>query len=209
MANTNYHKHVLRFYNSMANTYDLTEIFRKKTRSEVIDTCDWKPGDKVLDICTGTGEMALAFAQNDLAVTGIDLAEGMLMVANEKPSLRPPKWLVMDAEHLEFPNDSFEITTIALALHHMPEDVQVRVLTEATRVTKNKVVIVDYNPPKNKKVNTLWGIIFSFLDQSELMKEWAKQNLSAVFTKANLRIKKRVITTMGLHQILVLEPLSK
>ncbi len=106
----------------------------------------------------------------------------------------------------DFPDDSFEIITIALALHHMPEDVQIRVLAEAARVTRNQVVIVDYNLPKNKNLNTLWGIIFSFLDQSELMKEWAKQNLRTTFAKANLRIEKKVITTMGLHQILVLEP---
>ena len=142
----------------------------------------------MLDICTGTGEMALAFAQNELTVTGIDLAEGMLTVANEKPS-HHPRWLVMKAEHLEFPDDSFEITTIALALHHLPEDVQIRALTEAKRVTKNQVVVVDYNPPKDKNVNAIWGMIFSFLDQSELMKEWAKQNLRATFSNANLIMK--------------------
>jgi ubiquinone/menaquinone biosynthesis C-methylase UbiE len=207
MANPKYHARVLRFYNRMAKLYDSTEFSRKKTRGAVLEICDWKTGDKVLDLCTGTGEMALAFSREGLDVTGIDLAEGMLKVASNKPNPYPSKWLEMDAENLDFPDKVFDITTIALALHHMPEGTQIRVLSEAARVTKRQIVIVEYNPPEIPKHQIFWSVLVSFIDQSEHMRDWAQQDFPQTCAAAGSKITKKKITTWGLHQVLVLEPI--
>jgi ubiquinone/menaquinone biosynthesis C-methylase UbiE len=53
-------------------------------RNKVADTIDSKAKIKILDVCTGTGTQAFAFAKRGYEVVGIDLSEEMLRVANKK-----------------------------------------------------------------------------------------------------------------------------
>ncbi len=85
------------------------------------------PGERVLDIGTGTGVIALLAAGRVApkgAVTGIDLSEGMLKAASEKASragLAPlAQFRHMDAEALEFADASFDAVLSLFALLHFP-----------------------------------------------------------------------------------------
>ncbi len=85
------------------------------------------PGERVLDIGTGTGVIALLAAGRVApkgAVTGIDLSEGMLKAASEKASRTGLAHLVqfrlMDAEALEFGGASFDAVLSLFALLHFP-----------------------------------------------------------------------------------------
>ena len=50
-------------------------------RRKTLEMNGVQSGDRVLDVCTGTGDVALEFARRCDDVTGIDLSDGMLAVA--------------------------------------------------------------------------------------------------------------------------------
>jgi ubiquinone/menaquinone biosynthesis C-methylase UbiE len=107
---------------------------------------------RILDVATGTGAQAFAFARRGHNVVGVDLSDSMIRVAQKKNRQRIVTFEVADATHLPYPNDSFDVTTISFALHDMPLTIREKVLTEMVRATKpqGSIVIVDYDLPKNR-----------------------------------------------------------
>ncbi len=98
------------------------------------------PGEKVLDVATGTGAAALAAARlvgPKGRVMGIDLAEGMLdqAYANaRRQGLSNLDLHTMDAERLEFRNGYFDAAVCAAAMYLLPD--LLKGLKEAERVLK-------------------------------------------------------------------------
>lgn len=201
MIDNDYLKHVLEFYNRMAGLYDLSEFIRRGTRRTVLALSDSRTGDKVLDVCTGTGELALAFASQGATVVGIDISRGMLDQAAKKNTHRRPTWLEIDATKLPFKDKTFDISTISLALHHMPETTQCCVLSEMARVTRRQVVIVEPHTPSNTRLWNIWATVAAWMDESEYMSDWVRQDLSETCRLAGLRVDEEVVTTFGLHRI--------
>ncbi len=86
-----------------------------------------KPGDRVLDIASGTGEPALTAAPRVLPggdVIGVDFVEEMLAIAREKAAqrgIRNVEFRRMDGETLDFPPDSFDAATFRWGLMFMPD----------------------------------------------------------------------------------------
>jgi len=86
-----------------------------------------KPGEKVLDIATGTGMAAIAAAQRILPagrVHGIDFAENMISKAQfnaNKHALDNIDFHVMDAGNLEFRSNYFDVITCAFGLFFLPD----------------------------------------------------------------------------------------
>jgi ubiquinone/menaquinone biosynthesis C-methylase UbiE len=108
----------------------------------------------VLDVGTGTGIVPLAMAEHigsQGKIVGIDLSDGMLAMAREK-TLRKGlqgqiEFLKMDAESLEFPDNSFDAAISLYALHHFPNPG--KALSEINRVLKpggSVVVAVGSSP---------------------------------------------------------------
>jgi ubiquinone/menaquinone biosynthesis C-methylase UbiE len=85
--------------------------------ARVLDTAGLSPGDDVLDIGCGTGILARAAARslNDSgSVTGIDINDGMLTIAHK--TSEPVTWRHGPAEHLPFPDHSFDRVVSQFAL---------------------------------------------------------------------------------------------
>ena len=78
-------------------------------------------GGALVDVATGTGLVARAFAQvrPDLSVTGVDLSAGMLAVA--RAELPSAQWIQADAAALPLPDDSVDLVTCVAAIHLFPE----------------------------------------------------------------------------------------
>ncbi len=203
-----YRKRVVYFYNTFAGLYDLTEFTRKGTREAMVRASECKPGDRVLDVCTGTGELALAFAIHGAHTVAVDLAHSMLKVGNRKSSSEYLNFLETDATKLPFPNKSFDIVTVSLALHHMPETVQIDVMKEMTRLAGQKVVMVEWHAPRNPRWQTLKGFIIKLMDKSEHMQAWMHQDFPATCGVAGLEVEQEAVLTMGFHRITVCRPNS-
>lgn len=98
---------------------------------------------RVLDVCTGTGEIARRLARRGADVVAIDFTPEMLARAIRKggKGVRP---VLADARRLPFSDRSFDVTVLSFALHDMPRRVRPEVLREVARVSREGVVILDY-----------------------------------------------------------------
>jgi len=197
-----YRRYVLHYYNRFANLYDLGEFIRWRTRRKAMHFSGWKSGERVLDLCTGTGQLALKFAQQGATIVGCDIAWGMLKRAQIKGTGLTAYWTEMDATELAFADDSFDVSVLSLALHHMPENVQVRVLKELRRVTARRIVIIEPDVPIKQSWIPAWLFVASIIDESEYMEEWVRQDLIKTCYTAGLQVESVHSTTFGMHRIL-------
>ena len=113
-----------------------------------------KPGESILDVCTGTGDIALQFAQSDGVggIVGIDLSEEMLHIARRKTKSHgfgeKIKLLKGDVLNLPFDDDSFDIVSIGFGLRNLTD--HKKGISEMVRILKNggRVVILEFSPPR-------------------------------------------------------------
>src|SRR6266446_5395363 len=96
-----------------------------------------KGQESVLDIATGPGYIAEAFAQAARQVVGVDLTAAMLAIGEERAKLNGlsnVSFQIGDAQNLPFETENFDVVVCRLALHHMQEPG--RVMGEMTRVCR-------------------------------------------------------------------------
>ncbi len=106
-----------------------------------VDTAEVGAGNRVLDVGTGTGAVALRAAERagpTGEVIGIDAAPEMVAKATSKARGRTPapRFEVAPIEDLPFETDSFDRVTAQLMIHHLPEDLRRTGLAEIRRVLK-------------------------------------------------------------------------
>jgi len=93
--------------------------------------------ERVLDIATGPGYIAEAFAGAAREAVGVDLTDAMLAIAKERTKERGisnVSFRAADAQNLPFENGAFDVAVCRLALHHLQKPLQV--LREMTRVCR-------------------------------------------------------------------------
>jgi demethylmenaquinone methyltransferase/2-methoxy-6-polyprenyl-1,4-benzoquinol methylase len=109
----------------------------------------------ILDLCTGTGDLALAYdraAGGRVPIVGADFCHEMLIRAVDKTRRRRAadriRYLEADAQRLPFPHDVFQITAVAFGLRNVTDTD--RGLAEMTRVTKpgGRVAILEFSQPR-------------------------------------------------------------
>jgi demethylmenaquinone methyltransferase/2-methoxy-6-polyprenyl-1,4-benzoquinol methylase len=116
-----------------AFSFGLCHLWRKKLVSCI------RKGAKVLDICTGTGELAYRIAGRvgeQGSVTGVDFCEEMLDIAKSKlsPQHKNVSFLFSNAQDLGFPANSFDVVTVSFGIRNIPDTFAV--LNEVKRVLK-------------------------------------------------------------------------
>ncbi len=111
---------------------------------------------RILDVATGTGDLAIAMAKQipDCHILGVDLSEQMLAIAHEKVSARGLdkhiKLSVGDAEHLDVADGSVDVVTVAFGVRNF-ENLE-QGLREMYR-TINKgghIVILEFSTPQSR-----------------------------------------------------------
>lgn len=114
-----------------------------------------KAGDRVLDVCCGTGDQALHYAQRGITATGIDLNPNMIKLAEKnkrKQGLKNVSFQVADASNLPFQDNFFDYASISLALHQIERTTRDKVVSEMKRVVKkgSTLIFVDFQVPLPK-----------------------------------------------------------
>ena len=117
---------------------------------EVVELVQPKPGDLALDVATGTGNTAFALAPHVRRVVGLDLTREMLNEARRitaERSIANVDWVIGDAAHLPFQDETFDVYVVRAAPHHF-HDVDA-FMAEAYRVLKpgHDASFVDCAPP--------------------------------------------------------------
>jgi demethylmenaquinone methyltransferase/2-methoxy-6-polyprenyl-1,4-benzoquinol methylase len=102
----------------------------------------------VLDLCCGTGDIALKFARNGARVTGVDFTTEMLQVAAARAVQQSISWLHGDALQLPFPDNSFDVVSVGYGLRNLA-DIE-RGLREAWRVLRpgGRFLSLDFGKPE-------------------------------------------------------------
>ena len=108
-----------------------------------------RPGLVALDLCCGTGDVALALARRGATVTGIDFSHAMLDVARRRHAPTGVQFIHGDAMQLPFPDASADIVTVAYGLRNV-SDVD-RALAEWRRVLRpgGRLVVLEFGKPPN------------------------------------------------------------
>lgn len=119
-------------------------------------------GGSVLDLATGTGDIALLFSDEvgpEGKVVGADFSPGMIEQARAREKNRRSNlsFEVGDAMHLRFADNSFDISSISFGIRNV--DDPVKALSEMRRVVKpgGRVVVLEFGQPRG-----IFGILYRF-----------------------------------------------
>jgi demethylmenaquinone methyltransferase/2-methoxy-6-polyprenyl-1,4-benzoquinol methylase len=121
----------------------------------------------ILDLCTGTGDLALAYdraAGGQVVIVGADFCHEMLVRAETKAQRakagRRIRFLEADAQRLPFPDNHFQISTVAFGLRNVTDTD--RGIAEIVRVTQTggKVAILEFSQPRGRLFARLYRFYF-------------------------------------------------
>jgi demethylmenaquinone methyltransferase/2-methoxy-6-polyprenyl-1,4-benzoquinol methylase len=145
-------------FSSIADRYDVFNAMAslgidRGWRRQLVRACALGPDSRVLDLCSGTGDVAFALAEQGRPgeVVATDFVPEMLAVAEKKAAERrletPVLFSVADAQDLPFPDESFDVVTVAFGVRNLPE--RERNFTEVLRVLKpgGRYVILEFSTP--------------------------------------------------------------
>jgi demethylmenaquinone methyltransferase/2-methoxy-6-polyprenyl-1,4-benzoquinol methylase len=124
----------------------------------------------ILDLCTGTGDLALAYdrqVKGGVPIVGTDFCHEMLVRANRKAAKRKIEdriqFLEADAQQLPFPSNLFQITCVAFGLRNVTS--LERGISEMVRVTRpgGRVAILEFSRPRHWLFGRVYRFYFSHL----------------------------------------------
>lgn len=140
--------------------------FKRKALLEL----NLKPGDKLLDLCTGTGDLVFLALDlfSGLNAVGIDFSPSMIELARKRLEARPllknrVKFEVADATDLPFEDKSFEAVTTAFGLRNIPD--KERFFAEAFRVLKpgGRLIVLEFSNPKDARFAFAYAFYLKYL----------------------------------------------
>lgn len=148
------------YYDLVTDVMTLGQAHR--LRKATVEQALIRPGDSVLDVGCGTGEVTLPakMRASEGNVYGIDPAPEMIAVARKKAARKglDIEFRVAVIEALPFPDASMDVVTSSLMMHHLRDDLKVRGLAEIYRVLKpgGRLLIADFMRPTGSLLNHLF-----------------------------------------------------
>ena len=148
-----------------ALSLNIDRTWRTKTARLVPpDPADPAP---ILDLCTGTGDLALTYdrvAGGRVPVVATDFCHAMLVRGAEKVAAAGAagrvRFVEADAQVLPFAADTFQLVTVAFGLRNVTDTD--RGLAEMVRVTKpgGRVAVLEFSRPRNRAFGRLYAFYF-------------------------------------------------
>jgi ubiquinone/menaquinone biosynthesis C-methylase UbiE len=140
-------------YDSLCKAVGLGWRFRQQTLAFL----DPKPGQSVLDVGCGTGELTVLIAERvgeSGRAIGLDPGPAMILRARRKADRQGSRALFQlgVAEHLPFEAAQFDRLVMSVVLHHLPGDLKDMALREAGRVLKSdgSLLVLDVDRPAHR-----------------------------------------------------------
>lgn len=138
---------------------EIDKLWRRRVVAEVARTAP----REVLDVATGTGDLALGMARRmpECRITGVDLSERMLAEARRKAAARKlddrTTFEQGDAEHLAAADGAFDAVTVAFGVRNFGDlDAGLRELARVTR-PGGRAVILEFSQPRNRVIRAFYG----------------------------------------------------
>jgi len=131
----------------------------RRWKRRVVKIADLQRGERALDVCCGTGDLAFALAAGGAEVVGLDFSAPMLAVAAQKSSVRgaiAPRFVQGDAMQVPFPDAHFDIVTVGYGLRNLVS--WETGLDEMVRVAKPgaRLLVLDFGKPDD----ALWRAVY-------------------------------------------------
>ena len=141
-------------FNDISSKYDrinkmMTLNMDKYWRKIVYNLSMKDNPSKIIDIATGTGDIALCFANDDVQVIGVDNASMMLDIANTKVAETPNvKFQLEDAENMSFEDNTFDAATVGFGVRNFEDLNQgLREIKRVLKPGKNLIILETAVPP--------------------------------------------------------------
>ena len=157
---------IARYYDFLNSLLSLRRD--KSWRRETVKASNVEPTSKVLDVCTGTGELALAYADKISAqgfVIGSDFCFEMLVIGDQKVEQRSrnveTSFLTADTLILPFLDNTFDVVSVGFGIRNV-SDLEMGI-REMTRVAApgGRVVILEFTQPVNPLFRGLYYFYFT------------------------------------------------
>jgi len=134
----------------------------KDVRICVTELSGIKAGDRVLDVCCGTGDQVFHYEQKGAIATGVDQNPNMIELAErnrKRQGFKHSTFRIAGAAELPFPDGYFDGASISLGLHEMERDERNKTVSEMKRVVKKEgtLIFIDFQVPLPK--NTIGYLI--------------------------------------------------
>jgi demethylmenaquinone methyltransferase / 2-methoxy-6-polyprenyl-1,4-benzoquinol methylase len=190
--------------------------WRKKTVALV----DLQAGERGLDVCSGTGDLAFALQRAGASMVGADFCPPMLAHTQRKGSAGSrPLFLAADAQSLPFPDARFDFATVAFGIRNVSDPVAA--LREMARVVRpgGRIVVLEFTKPRVPLLGAAYRFYFRrVLPRLGAMLSGAKndayrylhdsvmafperEQFLALMTTAGLRAPRLVLLTGGIAAI--------
>lgn len=148
-------------FSRIARRYDLINDLQslglhRAWKRRVLELADLKRGERALDLCTGTGDLAGGLAGRSVQVVGVDFTRAMLEQAVGRRECEGVSFFQGDALRLPFADGSFEVVTMGYGLRNLADFRGG--LVEALRVLApgGRLIILDFGKPPNR----VWRAIY-------------------------------------------------
>lgn len=165
-------KDIGKLFDGIAGTYDkfnhllslnVDKVWRRKAVQSL------RRGDKVLDVATGTADLALEIIRQEKAgeVTGIDISSGMMEIGRKKVEKKGLSGRIVLSEgsalDIPFPDGSFDAVTCAYGVRNFSNPD--KGLKEMYRVLRSggQLAILEFSYPSGKVTGKMYDIFFTRL----------------------------------------------
>ena len=162
-------RHALELFEGLPGAYDwmgavLSVGQDPRWRATLVDQVNPLPGQRVLDVATGTGLVAFALARRGAEVTGLDQSDHMLAGAEHRLGTQPEgvrsrvRFQQGEAENLPFDDGEFDALTFTYLLRYV--DDRAATMRELARVVKpsGRIGMVEFGVPASPPLRAAWRV---------------------------------------------------
>ncbi len=196
-----------RFYDLLVRLSLLPLGGERKFRERFMSFAGLIEGQRVLDVCCGTGGLTSLLANragDDGVLIGVDLSPGMIETARRKTGSPVVGFEIANSESLPFSRNEFDTAFVSLGLHEMPEAARCNTLKEIHRILKagGNLFVLDYSLPSGAFARLVMRAFVAVFEDEHAYRMLTNGSLATEIQEAGLAIQKQESVHGGMFQMI-------